>query len=72
MKKCLNCVITECFLDTNQKNKIVQTIKNVVNLIFVSNNFIHINFEEDDRFYFIVDTSDKYKGDFETSSTSTI
>ena len=59
----LKTVITEGFLDVNQKNEPVRTIENVVNLIFVSNHFIPVKVDEDDRRYFMVETSDKYKGD---------
>ena len=60
----LKTVITENVLDVNQKNEPVRTIENVVNLIFVSNHFVPVKVDEDDRRYFMVETSDKYKGDF--------
>ena len=60
----LKTVTTENVLDINQKNEPVRTIENVVNLIFVSNHFVPVKVDEDDRRYFMVETSDKYKGDF--------
>lgn len=60
----MKTVVSDDYIDINQKNQPVRTVQNVVNLILISNNFVPVNVEEGDRRYVITECSDKYKGDF--------
>ena len=57
----LKTLITEKSIDINPKHKETYATSNVANFIFVSNNFVPIMIEPDDRRYCVIEVNDDYK-----------
>lgn len=60
----LKTLITEKSIDINPKHKETFTALNYANFIFVSNNFIPIRIEPDDRRYCVLQVNGKYKENY--------
>ena len=61
----LKTLITESSIDFNQKHKDAINGKNFANFIFVSNNFIPMRIDLDDRRFCVIEVSPDYKDDKE-------
>ena len=61
----LKTLITEKAIDISMKHKDTFNGKNVANFIFVSNNFVPIRIEPDDRRYCVLEVSPKFLDDYE-------